>query len=477
MSKTIFVSGNFNILHPGHLRLLRFARELGDKLIVGVHSDELGGDGVHVPQELRLEGVRSNSWVSECFLVDEPVIEVIKKIKPDIVVKGKEYTGQINPELDALKEYGGKLLFSSGQIVFSSLDLLRKEFSQTIKDDIVLPFKYMKRHEISSGRIKSIIDDFSSLRVCVVGDLIMDEYITCEPLGMSQEDPTIVVTPVDTTRFIGGSGIVAAHAAGLGAKVKLITVVGNDSSHTFAENKLSEFGVTSSLIVDDSRPTTVKQRFRSQGKTLLRVSHLHQSTISPSLKSIFLKNVKSIIDKVDLLVFSDFNYGCLPQDLVDQIVTLAKENNIMLAADSQSSSQIGDISRFKNMDLITPTEREARISARNNEDGLVVLAEQLRQQSSAENILLKIGEEGVLIHANDSNGDDPWLTDRIGALNSNPRDVAGAGDSLLISCALTMARGGTIWEAALIGSLAASIQVGRLGNTPLQSKELLKELT
>ena len=477
MSKTIFVSGNFNILHPGHLRLLRFARELGDKLIVGVHSDELGGDGVHVPQELRLEGVRSNSWVSECFLVDEPVIEVIKKIKPDIVVKGKEYTGQINPELDVLKEYGGKLLFSSGQVVFSSLDLLRKEFSQTIKDDIVLPFKYMKRHEISSGRIKSIIDDFSSLRVCVVGDLIMDEYITCEPLGMSQEDPTIVVTPVDTTRFIGGAGIVAAHAVGLGAKVEFITVVGNDSSHTFAENKLSEFGVTTSLIVDDSRPTTVKQRFRSKGKTLLRVSHLHQSTISPSFQSIFLKNVKSIIDKVDLLVFSDFNYGCLPQDLVDQIVTLAKENNVMLAADSQSSSQIGDISRFKNMDLITPTEREARVSTRNNEDGLVVLAEQLRWQSSAESILLKIGEEGVLIHANDSNGDDPWLTDRIGALNSNPRDVAGAGDSLLISCALTMARGGTIWEAALIGSLAAAIQVGRVGNTPLQSKELLKELT
>ena len=129
MSKTIFVSGNFNILHPGHLRLLRFARELGDKLIVGVHSDEIGGDGVHVPQELRLEGVRSNSWVSECFLVDEPVIEVIKKIKPDIVVKGKEYTDQINPELDVLKEYGGKLLFSSGQVVFSSLDLIKKDLS------------------------------------------------------------------------------------------------------------------------------------------------------------------------------------------------------------------------------------------------------------------------------------------------------------------------------------------------------------
>ena len=474
---TVLVSGNFNVLHPGHIRLLRFAKESGDYLIVAVESDRIAGGAAHVPEDLRIEGIKSNSWVNETILLDEPLGDLIKRLQPDVVIKGKEHQDKFNLEQAVLDSYGGKLRFSSGEIKFSSLDLLRKEFSQTIKDDIILPFKYMKRHEISSGRIKSIIDDFSSLRVCVVGDLIVDEYITCEPLGMSQEDPTIVVTPVDTTRFIGGAGIVAAHAVGLGAKVELITVVGNDSSHTFAENKLSEFGVTTSLIVDDSRPTTVKQRFRSKGKTLLRVSHLHQSTISPSLQSIFLKNVRSIIDKVDLLVFSDFNYGCLPQDLVDQIVTLAKENNVMLAADSQSSSQIGDISRFKNIDLITPTEREARVSTRNNEDGLVVLAEQLRRQSSAENILLKIGEEGVLIHANDSNGDDPWLTDRIGALNSNPRDVAGAGDSLLISCALTMVRGGTIWEAALIGSLAAAIQVGRVGNTPLQSKELLKELT
>ncbi len=86
---------------------------------------------------------------------------------------------------------------------------------------------------------------------------------------MSQEDPTIVVTPVDTTQFIGGAGIVAAHAVGLGAKVKLITVVGNDNSHTFAEHKLSEFGVTTSLIVDDSRPTTVKQRLSEQGKIFI----------------------------------------------------------------------------------------------------------------------------------------------------------------------------------------------------------------
>jgi rfaE bifunctional protein kinase chain/domain len=473
---TVFVSGYFNVLHPGHLRMLRFAKESGDHLIVAVESDFIAGSAAYVPENLRIEGIESNSWVNEVILLEEPLVDLIARLKPDIVIKGKEHQDKFNLEQDVLNSYGGKLKFSSGEIKFSSLDLLRKDFYQTIIDDISLPLAYMKRHKISSGKIKSIIDDFSSLRVCVVGDLIVDEYITCEPLGMSQEDPTIVVKPVGTKRFIGGAGIVAAHAAGLGAKVNFISVAGNDSSYEFVEQKLSEFNVNSSVILDDGRPTTVKQRFRSKEKTLLRVSHLHQSSISPSLQSVFLENVQSIINKVDLLVFSDFNYGCLPQSLVDQIKILAKKHNVMLAADSQSSSQIGDIARFNNMNLITPTEREARISTRNNEDGLVVLAERLRQHSSAGNILLKIGEDGLLIHANNINGDGTWLTDRIGALNSIPRDVAGAGDSLLIGSALTLAQGGTIWDAALIGSLAAAIQVGRVGNTPLKSKELLKEL-
>jgi sugar/nucleoside kinase (ribokinase family) len=128
------------------------------------------------------------------------------------------------------------------------------------------------------------------------------------------------------------------------------------------------------------------------------------------------------------------------------------------------------------MDLITPTEREARISTRNREAGLVVLAEQLRLQSFARNVVLKLGEEGLLIHAGNNQGDD-WLTDRVDALNSTAKDVTGAGDSLLITSAMTLACGGTIWEAAFLGSLAAAVQVGRVGNTPLCTEELLRELS
>jgi bifunctional ADP-heptose synthase (sugar kinase/adenylyltransferase) len=189
-----------------------------------------------------------------------------------------------------------------------------------------------------------------------------------------------------------------------------------------------------------------------------------------------LKVIKQALMGADLLVFSDFNYGCLPQALVEQIIDLVTGSGVILAADSQSSSQTGDISRFKGMDLITPTEREARISTRSREDGLVILAEKLRQDAVAKNIFLKLGEDGLFIHAGSSEGMGTLFNDRISALNSISKDVAGAGDSLLITSAMSLASDGSIWEAACLGSLAAAVQVGRVGNTPLTIEELLREI-
>lgn len=473
---TVFVSGNFNVIHPGHLRLLRFAKECGQKLIVGVFSDRLAGQAAHVPEHLRLEGVRSNSWVDDAFLMVEPIADVILRIRPDIVVKGKEHENRSNPELPALQAYGGRLVFCSGESAFSSLDLLRKEFSETNYHAISVPDAFMARHGITPSRLVHLLQLFSSLHVCVIGDLIIDEYITCQALGMSQEDPTIVVTPIDSTRFLGGAGIVAAHAAGMGGNTRFFSVIGADDAGQFARTELGKAGIEAHLVTDAERPTTLKQRYRSKGKTLLRVSHLHQMDIAANLQLSLLGQLEAVLAHTQLLVFSDFNYGCLPQTLVDQIIALAAKHGVMLAADSQSSSQMGDIARFRNMHLITPTEREARISTRNREDGLVVLAETLRQQSLAQNILLKLGEEGVLIHAGKGIACHDWFTDRIDALNHAPKDVAGAGDSMLIASAMALACGATIWEAACLGSLAAAIQVGRVGNMPIQQCEMAQEL-
>ena len=471
---TVFVSGTFNVLHPGHLRLLKFARESGEKLVVGVLSDRIAGVAAHVPQELRLDSVKMNGLVDDAFIIEDSVIDVILKLKPALVVKGKEHRTHENSEQKAVDSYGGKLLFSSGDVVFSSLDLIRREMGIQEPKAISLPIDFMLRRGVTNSSLLSLLAKMEKVKVVVVGDTIADEYISCDPLGMSEEDPTIVVTPISTKTFIGGAAIVAAHASSLGAQVQFFSVVGDDKTADFCREELTKFGVKHDLLVDDSRPTTLKQRFRSHAKTLLRVSHLAQRSIDESLQRDLIIKVTKACENSDLLIFSDFNYGCLPQAVVDQIIAVAVKNKIKIVADSQSSSQIGDISRFKNTDLLTPTEREARLALRNTEDGLVVIAEMICEATNGKAAILKLGEQGILIRFRTTDG---WETDQIPALNSAPQDVAGAGDCMLVASSLALTVGANLWEAGLLGSLAAAIQVGRVGNTPITQAELLHELS
>lgn len=466
----VFVSGNFNILHPGHMRFLSFAKERGDFLVVAVNDDSVSG--VLFPQDERIQGVRALTQVDYVFGLSSPAEEFLGKLRPQVVVKGKEHEGRINVEKPIVDSYGGKLIFSSGDSKFTSLDLLHKEF-QSNRSTLQIPKDFLDRHEITNSKLIDGIRGLKGLKVLVIGDTIVDDYITCEALGLSQEDPTIVVSPLMNKRFIGGAGIVASHAVGLGAETRFYSVVGNDPVGDFALNQLSQYRVEAKLFKDDERPTTLKQRFRTQEKTLLRVNHLSQRSISQDLIEKMLKEIKPSITWSDLIIFSDFSYGCLPQKLVDAVSEEAARQKKWLVADSQSSSQIGDICRFKNAHLLTPTEREARLGLHDFDSGLVVLAENLLAKTQAKNIFVTLGAEGLLVH---SKNESEFHTDRLQALNLAPRDTAGAGDSLLVSSSMALASGQDIWMSAVIGSLAAGCQVGRVGNIPLTTEEILREV-
>lgn len=463
--RIVFVSGNFNVIHPGHLRLLNFAAECGDFLIVGVSNDESPDTFVH--EKLRLESVRAINCVDFAFTLEDHLEDLILKLKPDLVVKGKEHEQQFNQELAAVESYGGRLIFSSGEARFSSIDLLHRELFEINLSSIKKPTDFPKRHGFEIETLSNTINRFKSLKVVVIGDLIIDEYITCDPIGMSQEDPTIVVTPIQNDLFVGGAGIVAAHARGLGADVSYFGIVGHDESAALAKQKFEKYDVRANLIIDTSRPTTLKQRFRARGKTLLRVSHLRQHAISQELSKKMLHQIEKDLINANLVVFSDFNYGCLPQTLVDEIIRICNCRKIPMVADSQSSSQVGDISRFNGMMLITPTEHEARLAVRDSESGLVVLAEKLKIKSSTKHAIITLGDEGVIIHSPEGTPKG-LITDQLPAFNSSPKDVAGAGDCFLISTSLSLITGASIWESAYLGSIAAACQVGRVGNSPLR---------
>ena len=472
-SRIVFVSGNFNVVHPGHLRLLRFASECGDYLVVGVNNKN--NKGAILPENLRLECINAINFVNFAFILNSSPDHFIRFLKPNIVVKGTEYESRTNAELPILESYGGKLLFCSGDITYSSIDLLNQEFGASSYNNINIPYDFLKRHKISSNNLYNIVDKWKSLKILTIGDIIIDEYVTCDALGMSQEDPTIVVTPVHTKRFLGGAGIVASHMASLGANVKFISVIGNeDNMYEFINQQFNKYGVGSFLFYDETRPTTLKKRYRVNSKTLLRVSQLKQHYISNDLIDSIFKKFNELIIDIDLVVFSDFNYGCLPQVLVDKITKLCRKKNIPMFADSQSSSQLGDISRYKTMQLITPTEREARLALRDFDSGLAFLSENLVKKTKSKNLIITLVSEGLLI--NKSNKNEKYLTDRISSLNNSPKDVAGAGDSFLAACSMSLATGASIWESAYIGSIAASCQVGKIGNIPLDLLELKKIL-
>ncbi len=460
-----FVSGFFRIIHIGHIRLLRFAKETADILVVGI-LPEPEQPITQAQQQGRLEAIQSIISVDYAELTCD-LGAFLEQLKPDFVIKGKEHELKHNIEQSILDSYGGLLLFTAGVTgtdISDNLPLHKPEIVQ-----LAYPQEFCRRHAIRSKDLLGIMKAYTKLKVCIVGDIIVDEYINCEALGMSQEDPTIVVSPLSSEKYLGGAGIVAAHAAGLGAQVKFFSVCGEDDTAHFAEQKLAQYNVESFLFRDKSRPTTLKQRFRCKGKTLLRVSHLRQHAISYDLAQAMFTRIAESLEEADLVIFSDFNYGCLPQFFVEKLIEKATAHDIMISADSQSSSQVGDVSRFTHAALLTPTEREARLALKDFESGLVVLACKLMEKAHAKNVVITLGEAGSLVQAN--------ITDQIPALNGNAIDSAGAGDSFLVSTSLALAAKATMWQAASLGSIVAAIQVSREGNIPILRELVMKHIT
>ena len=132
------------------------------------------------------------------------------------------------------------------------------------------------------------------MKLCVIGDIIVDEYLNTQALGVSKEDPTVVVTPLNKNKFIGGAGIVALHASSLGAKPSFISVIGNDEQFEYVKKSMIHKKIHSYFLIDKSRKTTVKKRIISENKTLLRINKFDQNIISEN----FQKKILSILKKI-----------------------------------------------------------------------------------------------------------------------------------------------------------------------------------
>ena len=468
-----FVSGVFNILHPGHRRFLDFAESRNKQLVIGVFSDSVAAKSAYMPEDVRLAAVKAYSKKAKVILVNRDLKQILNEIRPSLVIKGPEFKDLENIESIVLS-WGGEIIFSAGnEKIGVNVETSKVDFR--IPWDLKEIREFILRRNISKSEIVSIIENFQNVNALTIGDVIVDIYQYCRPLGLSKEDPTIVVQPIKEEKFLGGAGIVAAHARALNAHSRLVSVVGKDRNNQCASKLLSKYDVENSIIFDSARKTTTKTRLKCEGQTLLRISDLVETNISNEKIREVINQINMHLSSTNLIILSDFNYGILPPKLVEEIIKIKRQKGLVITADSQSSSQFGDISRFEEMDLITPTEHEARLALNDKESGIVSLAAKLVKKSKAKNLFITLGEDGVLIQdgKNIKNADG---VDRLPAFANICRDNSGAGDSMLTAASLALAHGADIWHAAFIGSIAAGIQVTSIGNKPISSENLIEAM-
>ncbi len=475
--KVVMCYGTYDIVHPGHVRQLIYAKTKGDLLIVCVATDKYVTNrpvGPYVPQELRALNLAAFEVVDYVVIDPNPSpIDYILKLKPDFFVKGFEHSLNSNhprtrEEMEALTSFGGQLIFSPGDIFYSTNTLLSVEKPNLSFDQLLT---LMKAEGIEFKDLLLVIQKFKKAKIHVIGDLIVDKYSRCTILGPAQKAPAFSVRLDKTDVFVGGAGIVAKHLKALGADVTFTTVVGDDETGKYAINALKASGIKSNVLIDSSRSTTSKERFFTEkGQLALQVDQVDNTRISDQL----VDKVCQFLEKTpaDAVVCSDFRHGLFNPETISKF-TWAIPPGCIKVADSQVSNRWGNILDFNGFDLITPNEREARFALGDQDTTVRPLAQMLYNRARCRYLILKLGENGLMAYR--SPGMEVREYFYIDSFVKNLSDPIGAGDALLAAATLSLITTKNIVIASILGNLAAAIECSKLGNIPITSEELIQE--
>ena len=325
---------------------------------------------------------------------DKP-IKNLKIIKPDFFAKGFEYSSSKLPpatkeEMMIVKSYGGKMIFTPGDIVYSSSKILNLSLPEITYEKLLF---LMNQNKIKFNDLKNVIKKFKKLTVHVVGDTIIDTYTRTSFIGGQIKSPTFSVLFNDKQDYVGGAGIVSQHLKAAGAKVLFTTVLGNDELKDFVINKLKEKGIKIFAKIDSTRPTTNKNTIISKDYRLLKLDNLDNTPISQEILSKIIGDIKT---KSDCIIFSDFRHGVFNKFTINSLISSIPKNKFKVA-DSQVASRWGNITEFKNFDLITPNEREARFALADQDSTVGKLSSFLQKKAKCKNLIVKLGEE-VYLH-------------------------------------------------------------------------------
>ena len=471
----IMCHGTFDLVHPGHIWHLMYAKSKADVLIASLTSDAhiVKADyRPFVPQQLRAMNLAALEVV-DYVIVDESdtPLENIRYLQPDYFAKGYEYSEQgVHPrtreEMDALASYGGELIFTPGDVVFSSTAFIDATPPNIAVEKLVT---LMKSEGITFESLRNALVGFDGTPVHIVGDTIVDSYVYCNVIGSStSKTPTVSTKFESQIDYVGGAAIVAQHLREAGADVKFSTVLGDDDRGQYVRDEMSRTGVVCDPYIDKTRVTTQKSVYIAGGQRMLKVDKVDNRPISEDT----LAHLKNSISSYDgrAIVFSDFRHGVFNRDTVEQLKAVIPEGPIKVA-DSQVASRWGNILDFEGFDLITPNEKEARFTLGDQDSVIRPLSLDLYRRADCKTLILKMGDRGIMTYRAPSPEVGSFFS--IDSFAGNVVDAVGAGDALLAYATLSLATTGSEVVASILGSLAAAVACEREGNMPVGYADVL----
>jgi len=473
--------GVFDLLHVGHIRHLKKAKKLGDKLVVTITSDRCVNKGPGKPvfnQTLRGEAIAALEPVDYVAINDtSTAVYPIKVIKPNIYCKGKEYknfnddiTGEIKNESKELKKIKGKtvfteeLTFSSSRLINRSTDFYSPQQKKIIK----------KINKISNfKKIKKIIDNFNKLKILVIGETIIDQYNFCEALGKSGKDPMLVFKETRQDQYLGGVLNIARNLSNFSNKITVLSMIGEKKEYLKYINKNLPKNIKTKFINKENSPTIVKKRYIdniSQSK-VIGIYNINDEILNKKDEMTFNQLLNNEIKKSDLVIVSDYGHGLISKKSANLICKKSK----FLALNAQiNASNIGfhTIRNYSNFNTLLINEKEIRHEMRNKISKLEVLMSSLSKEKNIKNLIVTRGSGGAILYYKKNN-----KFYYVEAYANKIVDKIGAGDTMLSLIGPCLKFNIDSDITLLISSLAASQSVESMGNKNSISKiTMLKTL-
>jgi len=477
-SSVIMCHGTFDIVHPGHIRHLMYAKEKADILIASLTCDAhiaKANFRPFVPEQLRAMNLAALEMVDYVVIDTRPTpLENLKLLQPDYFAKGYEYFKDgLHPrtqeEVAVIESYGGEIIFTPGDVIYSSSVLLDHAPPRMAAEKLV---PLMEAEGVTFEDLRGALDKFKDVRVHVLGDTIVDSYTYCSVIGGTAKTPTFSVKYEKQVDFSGGAAVVSKHIRRAGAQVWFSTVMGDDDLKNFVLDDLRTHGIQSSVSIDRSRPTTHKNAYIADGYRMLKVDKLDNRPISDKV----LEQLKGSLSSgpVDAFVFSDFRHGIFSARTIPRLLDGLSPDALRIA-DSQVANRWGNILEFEGFDLITPNEREARFALGDQDSVVRPLAEELYKRAGCRYLIMKLGERGIITYRPHREGDQRAFF-AVDSFVDKPVDAVGAGDALLSYATLALVAMKSDVIASILGSMAAAVACEHDGNNPVAPEEVREKV-